>query len=121
MKFKLAILSLLITTSSHAGMNGLTHHSRANCAGFNESVSWDYTHGWTTWVRSEHILARSGIVDHMIFSGWVTHWRNAQYHWPEGGAGWIVHGTHWMPWNGQAYVAAEEYTDNCSQYDGWWL
>lgn len=114
-------LLLLAVRQANAAINGISHHSRANCVGFNESVSWDWTHNWLFWVNSEHLDERSGALIHTIVSGWQTTWRNAAYHFPEGRSGWTVHGFHWMMYsNGQPFLAAEEYVDDCSIYDGWW-
>lgn len=31
----------LLSINANAAFNGLSYHSRANCAGFNESITWD--------------------------------------------------------------------------------
>jgi len=109
--------------NANAGLKILTHHSRANCAGFNESVSWEFNNSWWLWVNSEHINSMTGAVIHTLSSGWQLTWRNAMYHYPEPpwGWSWRVHGTHYMLMsNGQPFVAAEEDVSDCSIYDGWW-
>ncbi len=123
---KKAILSLLficIWTSANAAVNILTHHSRANCGGFNESISWELNHNWWLFVSSQHINIQTGAVIHVLSSGWQLTWRNAMYHYPEPSWGWAwrVHGQHYMLMsNGQGFLAAEEDVSDCSIYDGWW-
>lgn len=50
MKKELLLSSLIIyyviTTPLHAGMIMPTTHSRANCFGFNESVTWYYLNSY---------------------------------------------------------------------------
>src|ERR1700688_3928201 len=107
------LLIFSLSSMSNAGMVALTHHSRANCAGFNESVSWDFLIPHEMWVLSEHTHLPTGSY-HWLASGWQNIWRNAEYHSGEGYGGWISHGTHWMKdVYGRAYIVAEEFTDNC--------
>jgi hypothetical protein len=114
------LITVGIFSSANAGFNGLTHHSRANCAN-NESISWDWTQDRWLFVRSDHIQEKTGHVVHTVDMPWVLTWRNAQVHWGEGTGGWIVHGTHYMKDSkGNGYLAAEETVSDCSIYDGWW-
>lgn len=121
MKKRLWIIAVLLLSShSYAGFNGVTHHSRANCAN-NESISWDWGHNWWFWVNSQHIDIRSGTIVHTLASNWQFTWRNAAVHWGEGRGGWRVHGLHWMKDSrGEPVLVAEEDVNNCSVYDGWW-
>ena len=114
------IAVLLLSNSIFAGFNGVTHHSRANCAN-NESISWDWTKDWWFWVNSEHINANTGAIVHAISSRWILTWRNAAVHWGEGRGGWLVHGAHYMlQSNGQPILVSDETVNDCSIYDGWW-
>lgn len=53
-KILCGILTSVIFCNCFAGFNGVTHHSRANCAN-NESISWDWTRNWYFWVNSKHV------------------------------------------------------------------
>lgn len=66
--------------------------SRANCASFNESVSWDpWAYNWL-WTDSYHY--HNGIYKHIISTGWAYTWRSyAGDH--ELPGGWFVSGAHW--------------------------
>ena len=115
------LLIFALSGTSSAAINKLSHHSRANCGGFNESVSWELGVMHITWVLSEHTDIRGSTYSHAMASGWQDTWRNAEYHATEGYGGWITHGTHWMmDRDGRAYIVWNEYTDNCKLYDGWW-
>ena len=123
MKKLLAFLLLLGVTTAYAGVNGVTHHSRANCGtgGFNESVSWDLLHAHWFWVDSNHYNARTGELLCSMVSNWQQTWRNAQYHMTEGYGGWLVDGFHWMPDSrGAPVLQQRETVTDCSIYDGWW-
>ncbi len=114
------IVYFLFLETAFAGFNGVTHHSRANCAN-NESISWDWTVSHWFWVNSDHLNARTGTIIHGISTGWQSTWRCAAVHWGEGTGGWKVHGLHWMvSKNGDPILMAEEFVTDCSIYDGWW-
>lgn len=120
MKIKILILSILLSVSVHAGVNNLTHHSRANCVN-NETISWDWTANHWLRVDSYHDDARTGGNVHYIMTSWQNTWRQAAVHYGEGTHGWAVRGNHWMiDRNGSHYIAASEYVTDCSIYDGWW-
>ena len=53
---------LLVTVVSHAGFYGNTAHSRGNCMGFNESITWNWSeyHWWE--VESVHFLVLADVV-----------------------------------------------------------
>ena len=55
--FSLFTLFLFIAcfSNAHAALNGLSHHSRANC-GNNESISWDATMLRNLAAASEHFV-----------------------------------------------------------------
>lgn len=46
-------LLLPLSNTANSAMFKLTMFSRANCAGFNESVSWDASHEWSLFVISD--------------------------------------------------------------------
>ena len=119
-KIGVFLFVLSFSQIAHAGFNGITHHSRANCVN-NESISWDWTHYWWFWVRSEHINAVTGNTIHTLSTAWKYTWRAAAVHWGEGRGGWMVRGTHWMTdRRGNAVLVQQELVNNCSIYDGWW-
>jgi hypothetical protein len=114
------IVALTIASSAHAGFHGLTHHSRANCVSFNESVSWHANNYYWFWVNSVHW--KDGKQQHQLIVDWAYTWRAASYHTKEGYGGWTVEGHHWMKDSQAGWpveVATETVTD-CSIYDGWW-
>lgn len=120
MKRIIIFLLLAFSGFTYAGFNGVTHHSRANCAN-NESISWDWTANWYFWVNSQHINARTGEIVHTLVSYWQLTWRNAQVHWGEGKGGWRVHGTHYMmDARHNPILMNDEEVSDCSIYDGWW-
>lgn len=120
MKRSIVIVFLLMSLSSytHAGFNGLTHHSRANC-GFNESISWDATKKWNLWVFSVHRDIRTGGTRHQQGTGWQYTWRCAVAHFNEGND-YLVYGEHWMPGKYGPELVAYETVSDCRWYDGWW-
>lgn len=120
--FSLAIGS--ISFSSYAGFWYNTAHSRANCMGFNESVTWNALE-WHYWrVQSIHFHNYFNI-SHMIDTFMNFTWRAAAYHmgeWEgERADNWHVQGYHYYqdPDGRQIY---DNFTDayDCRQYDGWW-
>ena len=118
---KLALTSLLLSVSisSHAGFNGLTYHSRANC-GNNESISWDKSKYHQLFTISQHF--RNGVFQHQYNTGWENTWRSAAVHWGEAlpGSGWYVEGYHWIVLGGGQTLIAHTMVNDCSIYDGWW-
>ncbi len=124
MKYLLLVTLIVISFSATAGLNGLTHHSRANCIN-NESVSWDATRSWPLLVVSEHDV--TGTLDwHEIRTGaeLTETWRSAAVHWGEGaatGTKWLVRGWHYSL-DEDGLCVLLEYTEasDCSIYDGWW-
>lgn len=121
MKKKILAALLLATTStmvnSYAGVNGLTHHSRANCIN-NETISWHRGHSYLFWIVSRH---KANGQDHQVIADWQNTWRAAAVHWGEGRGGWSVEGHHWMKDSrGVPKEVASELVTDCSIYDGWW-
>ena len=55
---KLLILSaaILLSANVNAGISQLTFHSRANCIGFNESISWHAGVSYKLMTLSQHRL-----------------------------------------------------------------
>ncbi len=130
MRISTIVLSFMISQSALAGINGLTHHSRANCAN-NESISWDLLENHVLRVDSHHIyLPNPNINTNHSISTHPTQfsntWRAAAVHWGEGGvpgtsSTWGVAGNHFMQYpNGEIRLVAQEYVTDCSIYDGWW-
>jgi hypothetical protein len=117
---KTLLLATAITTTgtANAGLHGLTHHSRANCAN-NETISWHAGHSYWFFVVSRHRGSNGD--DHQVVQNWQLTWRAAAVHWGEGHGGWSVEGHHWMKDNrGRAVEVQNEFVTDCSIYDGWW-
>lgn len=71
----------------------LSMFSRANCGGFNESLSWDpWAYNWL-WSNTYHYY--NGVYQHGISTGWEYTWRSYAGHVNEGWGGWFVSGMHW--------------------------
>ncbi len=116
----LTLATLSICSISHAGFNGVTHSSRANC-GNNESISWDWKEDHMFRVMSYHSANYRTEIPHIVDTGWANTWRSAAVHWGEGNGGWKVLGQHYMQNElGENYLAASEEVEDCSMYDGWW-
>lgn len=115
----LLLICLVGSVEANAGFNGLTWHSRANCAGFNESITWDARWYRTYATVSDHFYGRNV---HEINPGFEDSWRSAAYHYAEGYGGWKVIGSHWMvhEQTGRTFMLGQETVVDCSIYDGWW-
>lgn len=115
---------LLLIVNAHAGFATNTAHSRANCFGFNESVTWNgmVNHWWR--VESVHINNHSP-GRHIINTGMNFNWRAAAFHTREwegaNGDNWHVQGYHFFR-DDNGREVYDVFTDafDCSQYDGWW-
>ena len=125
-KLNLCVLLSIAVTSSYAGFNGITDHSRANCIN-NETITWDYTKAHRISVVSFHMadyMNRSGQYEkHRLQAWYETTRRSAAVHWGEGKtpAGYyLVQGWHWEYIGGNEVLRATTSVDNCSIYDGWW-
>lgn len=127
-KFKIIfismITSLMISITSFAGFHNLTHHSRANCGGVNETISWQFNYVYPMCISSIHtkVVNKNHIIHHYEHSFWLMTWRAAIVHWPEAlKETWEVEGRHWMlTENNMPYLVKREIVKDCSIYDGWW-
>jgi hypothetical protein len=117
-KAVILLLALFLCNSGNTGFNGMTVHSRANCAN-NESISWDFTRNWLLFTRSSHYKDNKFI--HKVETGWQNTWRSAAVHWGEGTGGWKVFGEHWTNYgDGYVFRIGQEWIKDCSIYNGWW-
>lgn len=119
-------LFIFYTSFSHAGLKSLTHHSRANCVGFNETISWWAGHAFVGRVISKHYPLGKPFPDskehHTIDTGTSRTWRHAAYHAKEARSGdaWRVRGIHYLYQYGDEIVVQVDNVADCSIYDGWW-
>jgi hypothetical protein len=128
MKFMSKIIGcslLSITVSAYAGFAAPTAHSRANCGGFNESVTWEFATYYWWRVESHHFLSISDLRPHHILNtGTNLTWRAAAYHSTEGyssrGDHWYVSGYHFYYPNGREILDVVTMATDCDIYDGWW-
>lgn len=128
MKYGVTAVALaLLSFNTYSGWNANTAHSRANCYGFNESITWNWEeyHWWE--VRSFHHKIRGdGPQDHNIIDFMRYTWRSAAYDFFKDPAGqnadWYqVQGYHfYMNDNGAKVYDAYTEARDCSIYDGWW-
>lgn len=125
---KRIILSMILYSASlnlHAGFWGTTAHSRANCFGFNESITWNGHNSFWWRVESVHFDNKGGGRDHSINTGMNYTWRAAAYHMGEWEGktadNWHVQGYHFYR-NDNGREVYDTFTDSfdCNQYDGWW-
>lgn len=113
-----------ICSPSFSAFDGLTHHSRANCVGFNESVTWWFNHPIVARVVSKHypecLLGKDRNM-HEINTGKSDSWRHAAYHPTESyGGTYCVVGNHYMYKKGVEHLIQSESVNDCAIYDGWW-
>lgn len=116
---------ILATSSLYAGAWGPTAHSRANCGGFNESVTWHAFHNYWWRVESHHFLS---VADkrpiHILNTGKNYTWRAAAYHAAEAyssrGDKWYVQGFHFFYPNDRERLDVMTMATDCNIYDGWW-
>lgn len=116
--------------SAHAGFWGNTAHSRANCAGFNESITWNAlaSHYWE--VHSHHYVSvGDSHPAHVLMDKLRYTWRSAAYHAMEAyssrGDKWYVYGVHWWvpgdnPQKQKMRIDVTTMGTDCSGYNGWW-
>lgn len=127
MKMKIIILGLcaeLVSFNSWAGFSATTCHSRANCATFNESITWNYleAHWWQ--VISTH-TPRHG-APHVMDTGMHYTRRAAAVHVGEAtdvkNNPWKVQGMHFYQACSTCKKVYDYYTESvdCSGYNGWW-
>jgi hypothetical protein len=118
----LCLLVLFPISGAYAGFAGFTMHSRANCAGFNESISWHFGHSYNLITYSKHTSPKASYGCYFNSGGWNKTWRSAACHFAEGYGGWHVIGYHYTRddngWNEQLLKITE--ADDCNIYDGWW-
>ena len=119
--------STLFTVSmvSCAGLVAPTAHSRANCFGFNESITWHLGHSYWWRVESHHFLSLTDIKpQHILNSGKNFTWRAASYHATEAyssrGDHWYVVGYHFFYPNGREVLDATTVAVDCGLESGWW-
>ncbi|CAM4422254.1 MAG: hypothetical protein LEGION0403_FIIPPAGN_02722 [Legionella sp.] len=117
---------MAIAINANSAWNGISDHSRANCAN-NESITWDHSEFHRLAVVSFHTadyMNRMGQYEqHRTEDFWATTRRSAAVHWGEGTtpAGYyLVQGWHWEYIGGNEILRATTGVDNCSIYDGWW-
>lgn len=122
--YKSIIATLLISSAAHAGLWGPTAHSRANCAGFNETVTWQAGHSYLWRVESHHYPKGWTRPHHILKSNREVTWRSIAYHATEAyssrGDGWWVTGYHFFYPNGKEILDTMTSVGDCSIYDGWW-
>lgn len=108
---------------TYAGFHEFTMHSRANCGGFNESISWHFKHEYWLLTFSHHFNPKATWQCNFWSSrNFERTWRAAALHFAEGYGGWSVEGSHWTtPDRGRTSIlmAKTDATD-CNIYDGWW-
>jgi hypothetical protein len=117
-------LSVLLFTSN-AGIIAPTAHSRANCIGFNESITWYLGHSYWWRVESHHYSSEHDTRPrHILNTGAHLTWRAAAYHATEAyssrGDHWYVVGYHFFYPNGREVLDTITKASNCNIYDGWW-
>ena len=120
-----ACVLLSATVTAYAGVVAPTAHSRANCAGFNESITW-YLGGSYWWRVESHHFRKVGDARpvHILNTGKNLTWRAAAYHTNEAyssrGDKWYVAGYHFFYPNGREILDTTTMAVDCSIYDGWW-
>lgn len=116
---------MTLAMNSHAGISAPTAHSRANCGGFNESVTWHLGHSYWWRVESHHFLSMSHLTPHHILNtGTEKTWRCIAYHGTEGyssrGDHWYVVGYHFFYPNGREVLDTKTMAADCGLEGGWW-
>ena len=125
-KYFSILIFLSYSLSGNAGIITPTAHSRANCFGFNESITWHLGHSYKWRVESHHFLhTNSPYPAHILNTGTHVTWRAAAYHATEGyssrGHNWRVIGYHfYYPDGYRERLDVITKVDDCSIYDGWW-
>lgn len=124
MKKIIGAIFLFCMSNGYAGFWAFTMHSRANCVGFNESVSWHFGHSYMLMTYSNHSSTKpSNWWKCRINTPFENTWRSAAYHYAEGleGDEWTSIGSHYTK-NAQGNVVLLMQTEgtDCSGYDGWW-
>lgn len=117
--------AIALTSQAFAGFAEFTMHSRANCAGFNESISWHFKHSYWLLTHTRHTNPDAPwICDFWSADDWEITWRSAALHFAEGwnGQRWYVVGNHWTTPDAGMTSILMSTTDavDCNIYDGWW-
>lgn len=115
----------LVSNSSYTGIVSPTAHSRANCAGFNESITWHLNNAYWWRVESHHFPPGWSRPLHILNTGTNHTWRAAAYHATEAyssrGDKWWVNGFHfYYPDGTHERLDTMTSVGDCSIYDGWW-
>lgn len=121
-KLKLVLFASILSSSiANAGFHEFTMHSRANCKGFNESISWHFLNPYylMTYTRHSNPKAAWGC---NFNSPMQQTWRSAAVHYAEGYGGWHVVGSHYYKdsVSGALRLLRITEADDCNIYDGWW-
>lgn len=113
-------LMALSMTPSYAGFTAFTMHSRANCGGFNESISWHWNNPRYLMTFSQHY--DNGRLNCDLSDHWRLTWRSDAFHFAEGYNGaWFVQGQHWgLNRNSDPVKLTDSQAVDCRFYDGWW-
>lgn len=129
LKSGMLLAGIAIGGSVFAGIVNPTAHSRANCAGFNESITWQLGYSYWWRVESHHMIdANHPKPVHILNTGTNLTWRAAAYHATEAystrGDKWTVTGYHFyhphgLP-NEREALDVITFAADCSIYDGWW-
>jgi hypothetical protein len=119
------ILIFLVPMACYSGISAPTAHSRANCNGYNESVTWQLNHSYFWRVESHHFpTVTSSLPAHILNTGKFFTWRAVAYHPTEAyssrGDKWYVKGYHFYYPNGKEVLDVVTTATDCSIYDGWW-
>jgi hypothetical protein len=122
-----AAILVSASLSAHAGFHSFTMHSRANCGGFNESVSWEFNKSYWLLTNSVHINTKKkgdGGCNLWSHSQVTATWRAAAFHTFEAYLvdKWVVYGAHYTSRNNgkSAAFMAKTTAIDCNIYDGWW-
>lgn len=120
----LALIMLGVSHPSFSAIDALSHHSRANCAGFNETTTWWLGHAVEARVVGRHYpeCKRGSLRNmHEMRSPRAISWRHIVYHPTESyGGDYCVVGNHFMYYRGVEHFVQSETEYNCAIYDGWW-
>lgn len=121
-KIAAALFCLTVIQNSYAGFNGLTVHSRANCGGINETISWDLLQPKLFQTQGEHIKANNYNDKHSMRSEEELTRRSAVIHWTESykPGVYIVAGVHKITFQDGNFIYAHTSASDCNLYDGWW-
>jgi len=117
----LFLLMPILTSPSHAAFDRFSIHSRGNCVGFNESISWEWGHSRTLLTYTSHTHPQKKYSCYFNSGGWSDTWRSAALHINEGYGGWSVRGYHYgKDQRGNQIFYGETFSEDCGGYNGWW-